>query len=106
MGLADGHATVQHAILGVFGASVLMTVCWRTIPDDGKLGLWEVAAGGEYRTLVRAAAAGKGYYDHPAIRSDGRLLAVGMRDGVGLWDLHSGKELAFLESPGTYFCLV
>ena len=29
---------------------------------DGKLGLWEVAAGREYRTLVRAAAAGKGMY--------------------------------------------
>ena len=27
---------------------------------DGKVGLWEVAAGGEYRTLVRAAAAGHG----------------------------------------------
>ena len=41
----------------------------------------------------------------PAIRSDGRVLAVGMHDGVGLWDLHSGKELAFLESPGTSFVL-
>ena len=82
-----------------------MTVCWRTISDDGKLGLWEVAAGGEYRTLVRAAAAGKGFYHHPSIRSDGRLLAVGMGDGFGLWDLPSGNELAFLESPGTDFVL-
>ena len=29
---------------------------------DNKLGLWEVAAGAEYRSLVRAAAAGKGSY--------------------------------------------
>ncbi len=68
---------------------------------DGKLGLWEVAGGAEYRTLSRAAAAGKGSYVNPAIRQDGRLLAVGMGEGVGLWDLHSGKEVAFLESPNT-----
>jgi len=72
---------------------------------DGKLGLWEIAAGGEYRTLVRAAAAGRGYYQYPTIRSDGRLLAVGMGEGVGLWDPHSGKELAYIESPGTNFVL-
>ena len=31
---------------------------------DGKQTSWEVAAGGEYRTLVRAAAAGQGHYDN------------------------------------------
>ena len=72
---------------------------------DSKLGLWEVAAGGEYRTLVRAAAAGQGFYDRADIRSDGRVLAVGTHDGVGFWDLPSGKELAFLESPGTTYVL-
>ena len=72
---------------------------------DGKLALWEVAAGGEYRTLVRASAPGEGSYHLPAVRSDGRLLAVGMWDGVGLWDLASGKELAFLQSPGSNYVL-
>jgi serine/threonine protein kinase/WD40 repeat protein len=72
---------------------------------DGKLGLWEVAACREYRTLVRAAAAGKGEYEITSIRSDGRLLAVAMKDGVGLWELPGGKELSFLESPGTNFVL-
>ncbi len=72
---------------------------------DGKLGLWEVAAGGEYRTLLRTAAAGKGQYLITSIRSDGRLLAVAMTDGVGLWELPSGKELSFLESPGTNYVL-
>jgi hypothetical protein len=65
---------------------------------DDKLGLWEVAACREYRTLVRAAAAG--IYEITAIRSDGRLLAVAMPDGVGLWDLTSGKEVAFIKLPG------
>jgi eukaryotic-like serine/threonine-protein kinase len=72
---------------------------------EGKLGSWEVAAGGEYRALARAAAAAKDSYQISAIRCDGRLLAVGMGEGVGLWDLKGGKELAFLESPGTSFVL-
>src|SRR5208282_3358908 len=61
--------------------------------------------GGEYRTLVRASATGEGSYHCPAISSDGRLLAVGMWDGVGMWDLASGKELAFLESEGSNYVL-
>ena len=72
---------------------------------DGKLGLWEIAAGSEYRTLVRAAAAGRGHYHNATIRFDGRLLAVGMHEGVGLWDLASGKELAFLQLPGSNLAL-
>ncbi len=72
---------------------------------DGKLGLWEIAAGGEYRTLVRAAAAGRGLYHNATIRFDGRLLAVGMHEGVGLWDLASGRELAFLQLPGMNMAL-
>jgi len=72
---------------------------------DGKLGLWEIAAGGEYRTLVRAAAAGTGLYHNATIRFDGRLLAVGMLDGVGLWDLTSGRELPFLQLPGMNLAL-
>ncbi len=72
---------------------------------DDKQTLLEVAAGVECRSLVRAAAAGAGHYVNASIRSDGRLLAVGMSVGVGLWDLHSGKELAFLESPNIYYVL-
>jgi WD40 repeat protein len=81
----------------------------RFSPDDhllaghvskSQLGLWEVAAGRQYRTLGRNPAVGKGSYFGPAIHPEGRLLAVGMEDGVGLWDLTGGKELAFLKSPG------
>ena len=32
---------------------------------------------------------------------DGRLLAVGMFGGVGLWNLATGSELVFLELPGS-----
>ena len=31
-----------------------------------------------------------------AVSPDGRLLAVGMNDGVRLWDLATGQELACL----------
>ncbi|HMC65742.1 MAG TPA: hypothetical protein VKI65_12450, partial [Gemmataceae bacterium] len=100
------------------GKQLFSTMSWsifpRFSPDDrllaadirdGKVVLWEVAACREYRTLVRAAAAGKGSYQITAIRSDGRLLAVAMLDGVGLWDLTSGMELAFIKSPASNFVL-
>ena len=72
---------------------------------DGKLGLWDVIATGEYRTLVRAQAGGKGLHHNAAIRSDARLLAVGMYGGVGLWDLASRRELSFIELPGSNLVL-
>jgi eukaryotic-like serine/threonine-protein kinase len=61
-----------------------------------RLLLWDVAAGQEYRTLVRDAVHGKGFYYGGAISPDGRLLAVGMRDGFGLWNLTTGDNLAFV----------
>jgi WD40 repeat protein/Tfp pilus assembly protein PilF len=77
----------------------------RFSPDDRRLAvdrkgnqlrLWDVAAGREYRTLVRDAVHGRGLYYGGAISPDGRFLAVGMRDGFGLWDLASGNNLAFV----------
>src|SRR5205823_2602866 len=58
--------------------------------NGNMVGLWEVAPGREYRTLVRDPALGKGNYYTSAIHQDGRLLAVGMGDGTDLWDLTTG----------------
>jgi WD40 repeat protein len=101
------------------GKQVLSTVSNgggpRFSPDDRllaprisgtKLQILEVAVGHEYRTLMRDPVLGQGFYDYTAVSGDGRLLAAGMHDGFGLWDLTSGKPLAFVPMrwmPGVLF---
>src|SRR5262249_45550003 len=73
--------------------------------SEGVVRLWEVATRREYRTMVRAAAAGQGIYCNATTRPGGRLLAVAMEGGVGIWDLKSGSEVAFLDLPDNSFAL-
>jgi serine/threonine protein kinase/WD40 repeat protein len=47
-----------------------------------------------YRTLVRNANLGTTSYFRSATHPNGRLLAVGTRNGTDLWDLHSNRFLA------------
>jgi eukaryotic-like serine/threonine-protein kinase len=92
------------------------TIAPRFSPDDqflagteheNKLRIWEIAAGDEYRTITANAVAGKKRYFCSAISADGRLLAAGANGGVGLWDLASRKNLAFIEgSPGLNFVVL
>jgi serine/threonine protein kinase/WD40 repeat protein len=63
---------------------------------DGKLGVWEVADGREYRTLVRKALPEKDEYSSVAVHPEGRLLAAAMSEGFGLWDLGAGTEIVFI----------
>jgi WD40 repeat protein/tRNA A-37 threonylcarbamoyl transferase component Bud32 len=77
----------------------------RVVATIGAEGIWELAAEREYRTLVRDPIHGPGIYDVPSISPDGRLLAVGMRDGVGLWQLDSGQPLAVLPTGYAPFAL-
>jgi serine/threonine protein kinase/WD40 repeat protein len=62
--------------------------------DGGQL--VEVAAGPEYRTVVNSLGAGGGQHFDGDISPDGGILALAMDDGVRLWDLSNGLELAFL----------
>jgi hypothetical protein len=55
----------------------------------------------EYRTFAHASS-GRVWYRHAAIRRDGRVLAVGTSQGVALWDLAHGTELAFLPTGETW----
>ncbi len=61
----------------------------------GKTRLLQVEASPEYRTLAARAPAVRADYYRADI-SDDELLAVGMGEGVRLWDLNSGRELTFL----------
>jgi WD40 repeat protein len=68
-----------------------------TTSEGNRLKIVEVAAGGEYRTLVQQSSPGKDLdYRGGAIHPDGRLLAVAMSDGLRLWDLETGDELAHI----------
>jgi WD40 repeat protein len=67
-----------------------------------RIGLWSVADGREYRSLVSTGRA-ESKLDalfRPAIHPGGRLAAVGLPDGVAVFDLESGGELAHVPIPG------
>jgi serine/threonine protein kinase/WD40 repeat protein len=66
--------------------------------SNNELQLWEIVRPCGYRTLIRDPLLGKGHYWGCAVSPNNRLLAVGMDDGVGLWDLPTGRPLPVL--PG------
>jgi WD40 repeat protein len=66
--------------------------------DGTRLTVWRVADGRECRTLACRAGGGQPSYWRAAVHPDGRLLAVTLDEGVGLWDLATGAELAVLPS--------
>jgi WD40 repeat protein len=62
--------------------------------NDHRVGIWQVVSGQEFRSLAR-----REYHDacgDLTIHPGGRLLAVGMEDGVELWDLASGRDVGHL----------
>jgi serine/threonine protein kinase/WD40 repeat protein len=58
--------------------------------------LLEIAPSREYRTLASSSAESAGYSMDGDVSPDGRLLVMGMDGGVCLWELASGRQLAFL----------
>jgi eukaryotic-like serine/threonine-protein kinase len=71
--------------------------------NHNQLGIWEVAAGSEYRTLTANPMKGNRAFMNVAVNGDGRLVAAGGASACAcLWDLPSGKELALLEDSGGY----
>jgi WD40 repeat protein len=61
-----------------------------------RLGLWSVADAREYRTLVHSDRREREVYSQPAVHPGGRLAAIGLSDGVTLFDLETGRELTHL----------
>jgi serine/threonine protein kinase/WD40 repeat protein len=71
--------------------------------QNGKLGIWQIADGQEFRSMVHADLPQNGWYRKATVSPDGGLLAVAMMsEGFGLWDLASGRELAFISSFGIH----
>jgi serine/threonine protein kinase/WD40 repeat protein len=64
--------------------------------ENGRVGFWQVADGREYRQFSRGRADRKNHFLSPAVSADGALLALATVDGVCIWDLQSGLELACL----------
>jgi WD40 repeat protein len=59
---------------------------------------YEVASGREYRTLV--SDADPIWLGRPSLHHGGRLLAVGMKDGIRFWDLGSGDQVGHIKGLG------
>lgn len=62
----------------------------------GKSGIFNVGDGREFRTLVREPALKKLLYTSVSVHPDSKMLAAGMTDGFGVWDIASGEDLAFV----------
>jgi serine/threonine protein kinase/WD40 repeat protein len=69
---------------------------------DRQVRLWEVVPPCAYQSLAREPHLGQGRYGSSAVSSKHRLLAVGMQDGVGLWELPGGRPLTFLSLGGNH----
>jgi serine/threonine protein kinase/WD40 repeat protein len=69
-----------------------------------RIGVWSVADAREYRALVPTGRAlpytAAVPWITPAIHPGGRLAALGLADGVALFDLESGRQLAHVAIPG------
>ncbi len=68
--------------------------------QGGKLRFWEVHANREYRTLAFSPVLDRAGYGSSTISADNRLIAAGMAEGFGLWDLTTGSPLSFVPAPG------
>jgi serine/threonine protein kinase/WD40 repeat protein len=67
---------------------------------NDRIGLWSFAGGLEYRYLVHAGdQKSTAYYANgPTVHPGGRLAAIGLTDGVAIFDLETGSELAHILS--------
>jgi serine/threonine protein kinase/WD40 repeat protein len=59
-----------------------------------QLGIWKVGAGRDFRTLARDGVPADVHYFSAAVSpKQPELLAVGMTDGLGFWNLDTGERL-------------
>jgi len=94
--VATGRQLMQLPVFGYIQFSGDGRSIGVTGNSVGQAQLVQVAVPSEYRTFVGSGGAGQGEYNEGGVSPDGRLLALGMDDGVRLWDLAGGREVAFL----------
>jgi eukaryotic-like serine/threonine-protein kinase len=58
--------------------------------------VFQVADGREYRSLVQSPVRQRDHATCSALHPDGRLLAIGMTNGVGLWDIDRDVSIGSL----------
>jgi WD40 repeat protein len=94
------------SVLTLPGTSAMSYLCLQFSPDDrllaynlpvshSKLSLWEVAPGRECRRIPQVGDP-KNRRWSTDISPDGRLLTLAREDGVWIWDILAGKEVAWL----------
>jgi eukaryotic-like serine/threonine-protein kinase len=64
------------------------------------LGILDIVGGQEYRTIRPAPAETETECEGGTVSPDGRLFAVGVSNGVHIWDLDTGAEAAFVHTGG------
>jgi WD40 repeat protein/tRNA A-37 threonylcarbamoyl transferase component Bud32 len=70
------------------------------VDGRGRVRLFRLRRGNEFRTLVRRQSSGIEGYGGGPVDDAGRLLAVDTREGVALVDVLRGEEVALLPLPG------
>jgi WD40 repeat protein len=87
-----GRQVLQHA----GGSNLSFSSMGRLLIQDSLgIHLVELASGREYRTIAQESDEGKDLnFVDVVVAPDGRLLAANMTDGVRLFDLENGDELA------------
>jgi WD40 repeat protein len=70
------------------------------VPHDDKVGFWSVGDGRECRTLVHGRTP---IIRPPAISSDGRVVAANFAEGLVLFDLATGRDLATVPFRATKY---
>lgn len=105
-GLSDQPSFSTHALAWAtglrFDRSGERLAAARVGTHHNRIGLWSFAGGWEYRCLIHAGhqkVTGNNA-KRPAVHPGGALAAVGLADGVALFDLDTGRELAQIASGG------
>jgi WD40 repeat protein/tRNA A-37 threonylcarbamoyl transferase component Bud32 len=87
---------------GLMGSSPAGRWAGVILPSNHQVQLWGIVPGREYHTFLNTFGAEGSAASEGDISPDGSLLALGAADGVRLWDVARGRELAWLRMGPTW----